>query len=426
MRLKARYLILVLLAACFSTMAVAQKQHYFGKVLDNNTHTGIPDANLSISASKTGCTTDQNGEFSFYSDITPIFVTVSHLGYESLKIRLDKSSGGFTLLLKPVASLLREVEISAKNEPEPFFKDDQYSILDFVADSDLVYLLIYRFRLAKSQLLCKSVSGDTVACSGIITFRPAGLYRDCLGYIHVLSQDSAYQVFLEDDSLYFPYAFEIQKFYSTISDCVASTDDWLVFKEESFYHQVIDFYMVNRNSSQKQMLEKVTDKEKTNLLIKNPSDNFFMWLDTIPGDWEDFKEWSYVRQILYKPNASVLKRIGDTLCLFNTVDGTFNLYDTDGKIISHRKLIFHGNEKEDWTREIYADQISHKAYTSFAKNGNVILSRIDFNSGELTRVLHPVHQFPGKVTVQHSFLYYLYDIPGTGDNKRLYRQKIDF
>jgi len=425
MTLLGKRIAILLILAGFSLIAVAQKQHFHGQVLDKVTHTGIPNVNISVAGTKLGCTTNQNGEFSFYTHDLPVNIIVSHLGFETRRIRLDNAEAGVTILLEPAASMLQEVEIKAVIKPELFFKDDKYSILDYEVDSSLVYLLIYRFRLAKSELLCKSLDGDTVARSGTFSFKPTGLFLDCLGSLHVLSQDSVYQVSLQKDTLILPYVFDIQKFYSTLFDCAASTDEWLIFRKESSDHLTVDFYRIHRKTSQKEYLASVRDEAKMQMLRRNPSDYYFLQLDTIPDGNRNMAEWAWVKKILYKPNSSVLYKIGDTLTVFNTTNGSLDLYDLNGWFNSGLTIPIQQTGAGDWTKEIYFDDIAHVPYTSFLKNGKFTLYRIDLNTGELKVMLSALHAFPFKPKVHQNFLLYLYDIPGTGDNQHLFRQKIN-
>jgi hypothetical protein len=416
-------LAIALIMAGFSMAVTAQEHHIYGKVLDEESHSAISEVNISISETKLGCTTNKDGEFSFITISLPVFIVISHLGYETQQLRLDKASGGFTILLKPVTAILKEVEIKAIHKPEIFFKDDQYSVLDYEVDSSLVYLLIFRSRLAKAELLCKSVDGDTVARSGTFTFKPTGLFLDCLGILHVLSKDSAYQVYRKNDNLIIPYAFDIRKFNSTISDCLASTDNWLFFRKESFDHQTVDFYRINRTTSQRQAFASSRDEANIKMLRKNSLDLYFLLLDTIPDGNANLTEWSWVKKILYKPNASVLHRLGDTISVFNTTNGNVDIYDLNAKLLTSMAFPVKEKNKGDWTKEIYVDRMVHKPYTSFLENGKLTFYQIDLHTGELTRTLTASHVFPGKPRIHGNFIYYLYDLPGTGDNKYLFRQK---
>jgi hypothetical protein len=416
--------VIAIIMVCLSSALSAQKPHIYGTVQDIETYSALPNVNISFTGTKLGCSTNANGEFSISIDTIPVYMIVSHLGYETQRIWLENTSGGINILLKPAARLLHEIEIKSQKEPQPFFKDDHYAILDYEVDNTLVYLLIYRFRLAKSELICKSDEGDTIARSGNLPFRPTGIFSDCLGYLHVLSADSAYQVFLRKDTLIFPHKADIQKFRSTMTDCVASTEDWLIFRKESVDRQTVDFYRINRKTSRKEYFASVKDDEKLKMLMHNPLDYYLLVMDTLPNSNEEIAEWVWVNKILYKPNASVLYKIGDTLSLFNTTNGTLDLYDLDGKLVSRLTIPIIKTGDGEWTKEIYTDQSTHIPYTSFLKNGIFTLYRINLNTGKLKMMQRAAHAFPQKVKVHHNFLYYIYDLPGTSDNKQLFRQKI--
>jgi hypothetical protein len=96
----------------------------------------------------------------------------------------------------------------------------------------------------------------------------------------------------------------------------------------------------------------------------------------------------------------------------------------DGNFTSKLKMPVEKISEGKWTTEIYFDNMTNRAFTSFRKGGLFTLYRIDLNTGELKRQLSPIHDFPRKIRVHNNFLYYLYDVPGEGDNKHLFRQKL--
>jgi hypothetical protein len=415
---------LLLVLVLLSPGVCAQKYEVSGKVMDRNSMEGISNVNISILGSRLGCSTNSTGEFSLPVDSLPVNLIISHLSYETRRIWIEKESYAFTILLDPVTRTLKEVEVTSKNEPVPYFKDEKYSVLDYEVYDDLVFLLIYKFRLQKSELICKTVFGDTVARSEKLDFKPARLFLDCLGCLHVLSADSAYQVFLVKDSLKLAYAYGIQKFNSTMANCVASTDDRLFFREESRDHLTVNFYDLERKTSKKHYLASVGDKEMLTVLYNNPIDHYYLLHDTIPDGNEAMATWAWVHKIMYKPNTSVLRKLGDTLVLFNTTDGSVDLYNLDGKYINGLSIPVSDAVEGDWTREIYIDDFTLTPYTSFCKNGRMAICRIDLSNGELEQVLKTSHVFPDKLRFQHDHLFYLYDVPGEADNKQLFRQKL--
>jgi len=147
-------------------------------------------------------------------------------------------------------------------------------------------------------------------------------------------------------------------------------------------------------------------------------------MDTIPGDAGQAAEWHWVKKILYKNNKSTLHRIDDFICVFNTADYTLSLYTLTGEFSSKLKMPIEKIDDGKWTSEIYIDNVENKAYTSFRKGELYTIYRIDLNTGELKRKLTTDHEFPQKIRIHNNFLFYLYTIPGKGDNKHLYRQKL--
>ncbi len=425
-RMGAKVILPLFLLFFFSATSVAQRQnrYFYGKVIDRETRSPVSSANITFTGTDLGSSTNSKGEFSFFIDTIPVYMTVSHLGYEPQRIWLDNTSASIMVMLKLQAQMLKEVEIKAENEPELFFKDTQYSVLDYTVDSNKVYMLIYRFRRAESELLCLSVSGDTASSSGSLPFRPDELFHDCLGHIHVLSHSTAYQVFRDSSILRLIYPTEIERFRKTLSDCVASTADLLFFRKKSRNKLGVEFYTINRLTSQRQHLTNANDEEKMKMLRRNPYDNTLVMMGSIPDGREAFQEYSWVKKILYKPNTSTLHKIDDILCVFNTADYTLELYTLGGEFTSKLKMQMQDTHDGRWTTEIYIDDIGKKAYTSFLKNGRMTLYRIDLNNGDLKRIASTSHLYPQKVKVHNNFLFYLYDIPGEGDNKHMFRQKL--
>ncbi|MFH1160781.1 MAG: carboxypeptidase-like regulatory domain-containing protein [bacterium] len=419
-------LMAVLLLGCLTLGLFAQKQnfYFYGKVLDRETRAAILNVNIRFTGTPIGCTTNRNGEFSFFIDTIPVYMIITHLGYETQRIWLDNTSASISIMLQPASRMLKEVEIKAKNDPVPFFKDNRYSVLDYEVDSNRVYMLIYLFRLAESELLCKSVEGDTAARSGALPFRPDRLFLDCMGNMHVISADSAYQVYKDQHVLNLLYAVDLERFNKALSECVASAGELLFFRKISQNKLEVEFFHINRKTSEKQQLTRADDEENLRMLRRNPEENSMMILSRIPEGRDNLVQWSWVQKVLYKPNTSTLRKVDDILCVVNTADHTLELYDLNGTFTAKLNLQIDQVDAGQWTTEIYIDHIEKKTYTSFLKNGKCTLYRINLNTGELKRILTVSHTFPQKIRIHNNHLFYLYDLPGKGDNKHLFRQKL--
>jgi hypothetical protein len=417
------FIVLFFFPAVFVT---AQHHHYFfyGSVQDELTRKPISNVNIFFEKIHTGTTTDEKGEFSFYIDSIPAMMLISHLGYQTKKIVLDKTSFSLIVILSPQIQALREVVITAKSEYEAFFKDRRFSVLDYDIDSGKVVLIIFPEKLTKAELICKNQKGDTVARSGSLPFIPRKLFRDCLGFLHLLGNDSAYQVFITKDNIELIYPVPIGKFNHVLRDCVLSTDELLYFKKSGNQGLGVDFYSIDRKSLKKQFISSFGDSVRMKMLRRNPEDLSMLMRSTIPDSREDFVNYSYAKKILYRPISSYLYHIGNYICIFNTTDATIEFHLPDGSYSYKLKLDIEKNTSGKWSKEILTDDTGKKAYTTFFRNGECLLYRIDLNNGELHHTLSLFQSYPEKLNILNGYIYYLYSAPGTEGNKALYRQKM--
>jgi hypothetical protein len=406
------------------SISFAQKQYnfFYGKIFQAGTKSALPNVNLSIEGSHIGTITDKTGAFSFFTDTIPATLIVSYIGFETKTILLDATSFSLTLYLSRKATELQEVEIKA-NVHEAFFKDDQYSVLDYEIDSSMVYLLIFKKHLSKAVLICKSIYGDTVAASLPFYFKPEKLFRDCLGVLHVLSHDSGFQVFRHEKYLHLVHPVNLKRFDDVLKNCVAATPEMLFFQKVTDRALGVEYFGVNRKTLLKSPITRIRDEKKMKMLRRNAKDAQLLETTRSPDSREDFLTWNYVHKILYRPIKTALYQIGDFTCIFNTPEEQMEFYDSTGNFSYKLALKIDKIRDGQCTNEILTDVTSDKAFTTFVSNGQYSLYEIDLNSGMMKKRLTLFHYYPKKVRVYNNFVYYLYDVPGNPDNKKLYRQK---
>ena len=405
-----------------ATFAQKQYNFYYGKVLESGTKKGMPGVNLAVEGSRIGTVTDKTGAFSFFIDSVPATLVVSYIGFETKTVLLDATSFSLTLYLNRKATDLQEVEIKA-HALEPFFKDEHYSVLDYETDSSMVYLLIYRNYISKSELICKSIYGDTVATSLPFYFKPDKLFKDCLGVLHVLSRDSGFQVYRQGDRIHLVHPVNLKKFDDVLKNCVAATPDVLFFKKVTNRELAVEYFGVNRKTLIRSSIAQVKDEKKMKMLRRNEEDAALMARSLQPDGRDDFVTWNYVHKILYRPVKSALYRIGNYTCIFNIPEQQIEFYDSAGnfsyKLVMKTNLIRDGR----WTGDVMVDEVTGKVYSTFIQNGTYHVYEINVNSGVLKKRISLVHFYPQKIKVYNSFIYYLYDVAGNPDNKMLFRQK---
>ena len=115
------YLFILLATLLFPTVSTAQengeKIRIYGKVYDATTNESLPYASIRIRRTTNGCSSDNNGNFSFYADALRDTLIISSIGYEDERIPLSfRTSMPIRASLKPTDYNLDEVVVKPKRE----------------------------------------------------------------------------------------------------------------------------------------------------------------------------------------------------------------------------------------------------------------------------------------------------------------------
>jgi hypothetical protein len=243
-----------------------------------------------------------------------------------------------------------------------------------------------------------------------------------MGYVHVLSNDSGFQIYRRENILYLIHPVELKKFDDVLKNCVASTPETFYFQNIINKGLSVEYYGINRTTLIRRSLASVSDEKRLKMLRRNQEDLGLLWKTSPPNDRDEFVTWNYVHKILYRPIKTGLYRIGSYISIFDTPERQLEFYDLEGnysyKIGIKTDTIHNGR----WTNEILVDEATEKVYTTYLKNGRCIIYRIDINTGNLRRIFEIIHPFPQKLRIYDGNAYYLYDVPGSYDNKMIFKQ----
>jgi hypothetical protein len=374
---------------------------------------------------------------------------VSHVGYKTKKIFLDGKMNSMTLYMDKEVRELKEVEITA-NKIEPIFTSEHYTLRDYEIDSGMIFLLVYHTRVSKEELICRNLEGDTVARSGILWFTPVSLFKDCLGNLQVIGRDSVYQVLRKDKDLMMTDAVSVSRFDEILRNCVASTKQILFFKQMINLQQGVAYYGIDRISKEKKMLTMLRDEDKLRMLrsrlfadeamelaVPEPGGRTvnksmqFTNTETLKQDgalenmdWATFDQWNWVHKVMYRPIKTALYIINDFTCIFDIPARELEFYDKNGNFSLKLKLNVDAIKDGKWSGDIFLDESRSKVYTTFQRTTGSGLYRIDLNTGELHKVLTIKHPFPQKIKIYKDQIYYLFDVPGSPEDKTLFRQDL--
>ena len=112
--------IYILILSLISVSALAQSENkvrIHGRVMDSSTKEALPYVSVRISRSTLGCSTDNNGYYSFFAPQLRDTLIVSSLGYGEKRIILsNKTRLPINIYLKPENLQLSEITIKPKKE----------------------------------------------------------------------------------------------------------------------------------------------------------------------------------------------------------------------------------------------------------------------------------------------------------------------
>lgn len=427
-----------------------------GAVTDSASGKPLPLVHLILRSSGTGTVTDLDGHYRLKVAVLPDTMIVSCIGFETRKIELSPDiQHELDIALSPRMVTLRPVIIIA-GKAVPVFKDDRYSVLDYQFYDDHLLLLIYRNNLARSELLLLSPDGeDTLARMASLPHSPVALYKDCLDCLHLITGDAVWQVFYEGDSLALRYKSTPQKFNETFADCITNADERLFFKKDLGNGLAIEYYGVDKVTRARKTLAIVADDFKMNMLRRNPEDRMMLAMSAhdpalmgdLPAaldnrdDLSDlrrmFDEGRFVRLAVYTPVTAPLKRMDNTLIIFDFPGSKLCFFAPSGEEYGEVSITFHHIVREhgplerlfqskDWRDyEVYVDEQAYKAYFLKTKGASYELNEINLYTGAAGPSYRLDYPFPEKITVRDGYAYFLFKSNGDWGRKRLYRQKLD-
>ena len=108
--------LLLLLPATLLSQENSEKVRIYGKIYDASTLEALPYTSVRVRNTTHGCSSDNNGSFSFYATSTDT-LTISSIGYKEVYIPLSKKTKmPLSIFMKPTDYALSEVTIKPKKE----------------------------------------------------------------------------------------------------------------------------------------------------------------------------------------------------------------------------------------------------------------------------------------------------------------------
>jgi hypothetical protein len=408
----------------------------YGQIVDNDTKKPLEHVTVSDSTSKLFSISDEKGYYKLIIPKQTTFLKFSYIGCKTfVKAVVPETKQKLlemNIALQKAHVELPVVEITTKNFIPVYTKKEDW-VIDYAFIGDSLILMINEF----GEKFIKIIDQEgTVLYEKKTELNVNEFFKDCLGNIHLLGQDSVYQIYFADNELLFLKPFTIKDFEQQLEPCITSCENNMFFSSYYNHHQSLIYFAINKNNKKKIYLEKISNAESISYIekylkempkgsINTSNENVASGMGDDPTlDREIEEDYDYVAQILSKPIYSPLFNINDSIFIFDHIKKQVNVFTGEGKKIREFPVSYVDNNQ--WANELIVDNEKNSVYTKYLKDGGVKLIRINLITGVAEQTYSIYHVFPLKIKIHGDYIYYLYKNEFSDSEKRfLFKQKID-
>lgn len=361
-----------LLCLCIVRIGIAQTGTYpvTGKVVDASTGLPLPFSAVMLKGSFTSTETDAAGSFTLMAGPKSQTLVVFQYGYETKEEAVSPlQATDIRIALKAKAYNLGEVVVrDQRADTLQASNHTEFLAFEFY-DNFLVALVNKGKRANVIQLLDET--------GKIISERTApkdvqALFKDCLGNVQLLSQDSSYQFYYNYERIEFLKPYPAALFARTLQPCQCVSGDNYYFKEVTYKNLKNTYYLVNRLDLRKKLLlGRIENAEAINAFNADYDVNYFlaerrkgagyaMTVEDIKARIEALREeLPLAAEYLFRlnPVKSELVKVDSSLLLVDYTHRLLYLHHPSGSLLSIDSIRMSGlspfTVRDDDRRRVY-------------------------------------------------------------------------
>ncbi len=420
-----------------------------GVVLNSQTKESLSNVNVSQKKGKgSGTTTNGDGFFQMEISDLPTTLSFSFVGFETRILKIENvETREFIIELRPTASALPEVSVSAKRKVDTVFFEP-YSIVDYIFFENKILLLAHRNSIEKYSLIAlDEKTNKPIAQISLKNYFPKGLLQHCTGEVFLVTEKNVRTIAIDSTGIFFPKKIFIGDFYLIDHPCVLANENFLYFERHFYQGQALRYnaFVRELNAQQKRGEAPIpTDSlEKYEFPLIQNEKEIFRLIEELglrrpwSGDlWEAnldekilaLKESDYflkgIMKVFYpKLNTPIFQK-GKELVVFNHFESELQFFSEKGDSLRSIPIDYHKSRK--WKKQILFDNIQNRAFTTFNTRWGEKVQEVDLEKGTLGAALPIDFAYIEKPKVRNGYLYFLYKNAWAGERKLiLHRMKLD-
>ena len=397
-----------------------------GRVTDAATGLPLTNVNVYINETMTGTTSLLEGKFELKIPSTPAILVFSNVGYTRRYFTLMQPyKGEFEVPMERSTHEIQEVVITARRSPVPISDELDMYVVDYdFYDNHILLLGHPGNRSSETVLVMTDRMGKTLARNHVN--KGINLYRDPFNNLHLLSSDSAFQLYYDDKELQLLYGIEKNRFMNLFPEFLKVFNNRVILRQYAFDDQVLMYYFYTPGDS---TIQRFWSQASTQVHRKYSGS---MNIIPITRDGKGSTEYNlfnsderFIKMAYYAPIFCPLELIRDTIYIFNFNHGVIEILGRNGLPIAKSSLITFQTEP-GWQKRLYVDPISNKVYTEYLVFGITTLREIDLTNGFLKdqKIRVPDYPYVMKIMFHDGFLYFLYQEKRYPKYQKLFRMQL--
>lgn len=423
---------LLLISLAFIASAQKKDKVLWGVIIDEN-ETRVEEV----------CISDSNGKLLSITNSDGIFqiplgqkcdITISHPRFKKSIVPIDpknfelingKYYAIFMLDEKTIDSIDYQDTI-ARREYVVDFKVSKYGI--FMIKTDGIHSKLQQISYRNKVLASMSID-----------LKFDRVYIDVLDGIHILSNDSSYNVYSDGTKLTLLEGHNLDYFQSSIMSLAAVTDSIAISYIKYYYGQSVDFYQTNFNTKKQDILctiDSETAKREGSSASGELAEARPLWAlqgysvySTRTSTGSNYKNSIPYNVILSaKEVYAPIINIDNNIYVFDFTTGLISKYNNVGTFLYNTEIGFHLSHgysskyyDNPFDNHILYDAAKKECWAQFRENGKVTLKRIDLKKGKVIgEYAIEKHDNPLNIQIYNGIVYYMYFEKDGGEFEKRY------
>ena len=325
-------------------------------------------------------------------------------------------------------------EVTFSFQKEIAYTDADFFITDFYVGERGCFVLLKRFSKYRVYSL-----DENMQPTGMLTidFKAKRLkfFEDCLGFVHLMSQDSLYQLeVINDYDLVIWEANPMSVYYRYFRNCAGSNKEGMITKRKLNFGQTMAYYQQRKQERTYKRIYTVEDSlERRSLerqFVDLPDAGLF---EAVHGAEIDstmlrrarsaYQSSHFFYRHVVKPIYNPLFVKKDTTYIFDHVNDKVVILCDTGRVVRQIPIDYH--HAKHWEEAVLLDKDQLRFYTMEEKGGvqtYCMLSSQKFEVIKRSQITE--HAYPEKVIIYKGYAYYLYKSDLEDNLNKLFRQRM--